>query len=126
MDRAALDEGDGTADSSKDFCIRCGPREFQVGRKKSGAFLSSTTTSPTVTCLRVVWFRTATMSLAAASGAEAFICLSTDHNFDLVLLDLLMPDMNGIEILTRLKADERLHQIPVIMISGLQETEADP
>jgi adenylate cyclase len=62
--------------------------------------------------------------IAAASGAEAFILLSTDHNFDLVLLDLLMPDMNGIEILTRLKADERLHQIPVIVISGLQETEA--
>ena len=61
---------------------------------------------------------------AAASGAEAFTLLSTDHNFDLVLLDVLMPDMNGIEILTRLKADERLHQIPVIMISGLQETEA--
>jgi adenylate cyclase len=61
---------------------------------------------------------------AVASGAEAFTVLSADHKFDLVLLDVLMPDMNGIEILTRLKTDERLYQIPVIMISGLQETEA--
>ena len=35
-----------------------------------------------------------------------------------------MPDMNGIEILEHLKSDERLYGIPVIMISGLSETEA--
>src|ERR1700682_5123020 len=35
-----------------------------------------------------------------------------------------MPDMNGIEMLERLKSDERLYSIPVIMISGLSESEA--
>ena len=36
----------------------------------------------------------------------------------------MMPEMNGIEVLERLKGDERLHGTPVIMISGLSETEA--
>src|SRR4029077_12845697 len=40
------------------------------------------------------------------------------------LLDLLMPDMNGIEMLERLKADERWYHTPVVMISGLTETDA--
>jgi adenylate cyclase len=35
-----------------------------------------------------------------------------------------MPDLNGFQVLQRLKADERLHDIPVIMISGLQETDS--
>jgi class 3 adenylate cyclase len=41
----------------------------------------------------------------------------------LVLLDLMMPEMNGLQVLEQLKADERLREIPVIMISGLQETD---
>jgi class 3 adenylate cyclase len=59
----------------------------------------------------------------AESGRKALDIL-TRENFDLILLDLLMPDMNGIEVLERLKRDERLHGVPVIMISGLSETEA--
>jgi DNA-binding response OmpR family regulator len=41
-----------------------------------------------------------------------------------VLLDLMMPDLNGFQVLERLKADERLHNVPVIMISGLQEVDS--
>jgi class 3 adenylate cyclase len=57
------------------------------------------------------------------SGRKALEALAAG-SFDLVLLDLLMPDMNGLETLQRMKADEQLHGIPVIMISGLSETEA--
>jgi class 3 adenylate cyclase len=57
------------------------------------------------------------------SGRRALEALS-GSGFDLVLLDLLMPDMNGLETLQRMKADEQLRSIPVIMISGLSETEA--
>jgi adenylate cyclase len=61
--------------------------------------------------------------VSAASGQAALAILGQEK-FDLILLDLLMPDMNGLEMLERLKADERLYGIPVIMISGLSETEA--
>ena len=59
----------------------------------------------------------------ADSGRRALEILEVEE-FDLILLDLLMPDMNGFQVLERLKADERLHDIPVIMISGLQETDS--
>ena len=59
----------------------------------------------------------------ASSGRRALEILEVE-DFDLILLDLLMPDLNGFEVLERLKADERLHDIPVIMISGLQETDS--
>ncbi len=41
---------------------------------------------------------------------------------DLVLLDIDMPGMNGYEVCTRLKADEKLRDVPVIFISSLSET----
>jgi len=38
--------------------------------------------------------------------------------YDLILLDKNMPRMNGIELLTRMKADPRLAEVPVVMLSG--------
>jgi adenylate cyclase len=61
--------------------------------------------------------------ITAGSGKNALAVLA-EGAVDLILLDLLMPDMNGIEMLEQLKRDERLHGIPVIMISGLSENEA--
>ena len=59
----------------------------------------------------------------ADSGRRALEIFEVEE-FDLILLDLLMPDLNGFQVLELLKADERLHDIPVIMISGLQETDS--
>ena len=59
----------------------------------------------------------------AELGRRALEILVVEE-FDLILLDLLMPELNGFQVLERLKADERLHDIPVIMISGLQETDS--
>jgi class 3 adenylate cyclase/CheY-like chemotaxis protein len=59
----------------------------------------------------------------ASNGPEALSLLEREP-IDLILLDLLMPGMNGIEVLERLKADRRWHAIPVVMISGLHEIDA--
>jgi signal transduction histidine kinase len=41
--------------------------------------------------------------------------------FDVILLDIMMPEMDGYEVLRRLKADDALRHIPVIMVSALHE-----
>jgi len=56
----------------------------------------------------------------AGGGIEALEKLQGE-NFDLVLLDLMMPDMNGFEVLARMKEDNRLRDVPAIMISALDE-----
>jgi len=60
--------------------------------------------------------------VTAQSGAWALQMMETE-TFDLVLLDVTMPEMNGYEVLERLKADSRLRHIPVIMISALDQIE---
>lgn len=42
---------------------------------------------------------------------------------DIILLDLIMPKMSGIEVLTALKKDDDLQEIPVIVLSNLDEDE---
>jgi sigma-B regulation protein RsbU (phosphoserine phosphatase) len=61
---------------------------------------------------------------AATNGREALDLLQSQR-FDLVLLDIMMPDMNGYEVLERMKAaGAELRNIPVIMISALSEIES--
>jgi DNA-binding response OmpR family regulator len=58
----------------------------------------------------------------AASGEEALETLAR-HSIDLILLDVMMPRMSGIEVLEKLRADEKTKAIPVVMVTVLKETE---
>ena len=60
--------------------------------------------------------------LAAASGAEA-IAILQHSAVDLIFLDLVMPEMSGLELLERIKSDERLRAVPVIIVSGIAESD---
>jgi DNA-binding response OmpR family regulator len=57
---------------------------------------------------------------SARGGGEA-LALLAGGQFDLVLLDVLMPDVDGYEVLRQIKAAPRLRDVPVIMISALDE-----
>jgi adenylate cyclase len=59
-------------------------------------------------------------TLAAASGREALELMAEQHP-DLVLLDLIMPDMNGFEVLRTMHGRKELRSIPVIVITGLHD-----
>lgn len=59
----------------------------------------------------------------AATGREALQELGA-KTFDLVLLDIMMPDMNGYEVLEHIKANPALREIPIIMISALSEIDS--
>ncbi len=58
--------------------------------------------------------------ITAESGRDA-LNLLRDTEIDIVLLDLVMPDIDGREVLAQIKADEHLRALPVIMISGRQD-----
>jgi CheY-like chemotaxis protein len=59
----------------------------------------------------------------AEEGKEALERLQTE-SFDLVLLDIMMPVMDGYETLERLKANPDLNHIPVIMLTALDDLES--
>ena len=63
------------------------------------------------------------MVATSGNGRQALERLHVE-TFDLVLLDIMMPEMDGYEVLQRLKADEALRHIPVIMISALSELDS--
>jgi CheY-like chemotaxis protein len=58
--------------------------------------------------------------ICAEDGQAALEC-ARQHRPDLILLDLLLPRMNGLEVLTRLKYGRSTANIPVIALSGLSE-----
>jgi len=63
-------------------------------------------------------------SLAFAEhGREALALLRRDH-FDLMLLDVLMPELDGYQVLAELKLDPHLRDIPVIVTSSLDELDS--
>ncbi len=58
----------------------------------------------------------------AVDGRQALEFLNREP-FNLVLLDLMLPEMNGFQVLERLKADATLSHIPVIMTTALDEAD---
>ncbi|MBI5444705.1 MAG: response regulator [Deltaproteobacteria bacterium] len=58
----------------------------------------------------------------ACNGRDALRVLRTGE-FDVVLLDLVMPVMDGFEVLRTMKEDGRLRSLPVIVVSALEEME---
>jgi adenylate cyclase len=59
----------------------------------------------------------------AANGRQALEMLDSDP-FDAVLLDVLMPELDGYGVLARMKEDEVLRHIPVLMITALDDVES--
>jgi putative two-component system response regulator len=62
-------------------------------------------------------------TIAASSGSEA-LALTATRNPDLILLDVMMPDMDGFETVARLKADPRTKPVPVIMVTALNDRDS--
>lgn len=59
----------------------------------------------------------------AEDGQEALEKLAA-HEFDVVLLDVIMPRMDGVEALQRIRADERHADLPVLMLSSIDEVDS--
>lgn len=64
-------------------------------------------------------------SVLIANSANEALLASVDSRPDLILLDVSMPDMDGIALCRRFKGDSRTSSIPVILMSGVHKGEAD-
>ncbi|MEG1864049.1 MAG: hybrid sensor histidine kinase/response regulator [Alistipes sp.] len=72
--------------------------------------------------LKAVLSRAKYKIITATSGAEALEKVSKESP-DLILLDIMMPDMDGYEVLERLKSDPSVRHIPVIFLTALHNPE---
>jgi len=55
----------------------------------------------------------------AAKNGQSAIRIAKKQLPDVILLDILMPEMDGYEVLSQLKSDEETRNIPVIFVTGL-------
>lgn len=67
--------------------------------------------------IRMILARKGFEVLGAAGGVEGLRLIQSEHP-DLVLLDLMMPDMDGWEVYQQMKADEKTRSIPVIVVTA--------
>jgi DNA-binding response OmpR family regulator len=58
----------------------------------------------------------------AKDGQEALHKLN--QNIDLIVLDILLPDMSGFEVLQRIKSEPGIKEIPVVIVSNLSDQES--
>lgn len=63
-------------------------------------------------------------NVESSSSSKKVFDLLAGATFDLIFLDLTMPDVDGLAILTQLKASEKWRAIPVVMISGIHDEDS--
>jgi two-component system sensor histidine kinase/response regulator len=68
--------------------------------------------------------REAGYSVETAKDGQQALRMLRAEPYDAILLDLIMPNMDGYQVLTKMKADEMLRRIPVIVISSTDEMES--
>jgi CheY-like chemotaxis protein len=61
----------------------------------------------------------------AATGTAALQALARDPLPDLVLLDVMLPRLDGLTILKHIRSNERLQRLPVIVVSGVADRPED-
>jgi CheY-like chemotaxis protein len=62
-------------------------------------------------------------TVTACDGVEALEVMRAEGGLGLVLLDLMMPRMSGVEVLAEMKRDPALVELPVVVVSGNYQTE---
>jgi DNA-binding response OmpR family regulator len=62
-------------------------------------------------------------AISEAADGESGLTSTQENKPDLILLDLLLPAIDGFEVLSKLKADPVTHPIPVIILSNLGQKE---
>jgi DNA-binding response OmpR family regulator len=70
--------------------------------------------------LRLMLCRAGYEVIEAADGSEALARAYADHPA-LVLLDVMMPGVNGFDVCRKLRSDERTHRMPIVFVSAMDD-----
>ncbi len=98
-----------------------GDQETQSKKNKWHKVLIVDDNSINVDLLKEILEQIGKSSKAAYNAKQAFEKVEKE-NFDLILLDIMMPEMNGFEVIKQLKKNPKTAKIPVIFVSALNET----
>jgi class 3 adenylate cyclase len=124
---ASTADGDGLAahvpQMIRDLVRTSPPEEAPVGPAERGTILVVDDNEINRDLLARRLTRDGHQVVTAADGRQALDLIRLQP-FDLILLDIIMPELNGFEVLQRLKADRELRHIPVLMISAYQEIDS--
>ncbi|MGI2112431.1 HD domain-containing phosphohydrolase [Shewanella frigidimarina] len=60
--------------------------------------------------------------IVTATGGQEALDILANHPIDLILLDIMMPGMNGFEVTRRVRQNETLKLLPIVLITALRET----
>jgi adenylate cyclase len=109
------------------FGLHCNILLYDVYRRKYISMHISTVlivddSSANTTMLAEILGQHGYQTLVAESAKAVFELLNQGRIPDLILLDVMMPDMDGFELCRRLKIDSRTEDIPIIFMSALNET----
>ena len=63
-------------------------------------------------------------TVALAENGQQALDMLRAESFDVVLLDIIMPELDGYQVLEQMKSDSKLRDIPVIMVSAVEEIES--
>ncbi len=78
---------------------------------------------PDILSLLVYQFSRSGFRVSTAVDGRSAISSARDEHPDLVVLDLMLPDVDGYEVLKTLREDEETHEIPVILLTARKEEE---
>lgn len=116
-------ELEASAEVARDVLAKIGPRARAGTAMQEGTLLVVDDNATNRDLLSRRLAREGFTVAVAESGAKALEIVA-ERGIDLVLLDVLMPELDGVEVLRRLKADTRTAAIPVIMLTALDEIDS--
>ena len=90
----------------------------------SGARLLIVDDDPLLRSMASKTLRHAGFNVAEAEGGAPALALFEQASFDLLLLDVMMPDMDGFEVCTRVRRMQHGTRVPILMLTGLNDTDS--